>query len=303
MTFGVLLPDPAQAGSNASDFVDPTLPGISPAIYSHTDFAAVAKLIHEEAGIKLPDGKKMLVYSRLAPLVRESGVGTFSAFLELIRTDQARRTRTVAALTTNHTYFNRESHHFEHFESEVRSGIMRRLSAGEPIRMWSAGCSSGEEVWTLAMTLLGPDKMEGRRILQGDLRILASDIADHALKAAEAGVYDAEALQAVPAALRQAWSTVSGGRAHIAAELRDLVRFRQLNLQGAWPMRGTFQVIFCRNVMIYFDLPTKERLVARFADQLEPGGFLYIGHSERVSGPASDLLHQVGPTIYRRREA
>ena len=303
MTFGVLLPDPAAVRRGADDYVDPTLPGISPAIYSHKDFAAVARLIHEEAGIKLPDGKKMLVYSRLAPLVRESGAGTFSAFLDLIRTDHARRVRTVAALTTNHTYFNRESHHFDHFESEVRPGLLRRLAQREPIRIWSAGCSSGEEVWSLALTLLGADKLEGRRIVQGDLRILASDIADHALKAAEAATYDAVALDAVPGPLRAAWTTVDGYRARIAAEPRSLVRFRQLNLQGAWPMRGLFQVIFCRNVMIYFDLPTKERLVARFADQLEPGGFLYIGHSERVSGPASDLLHQVGPTIYRRREA
>ena len=286
-----------------ADYVDPSLPGISPAIYSHDDFHAVARLIHEEAGIKLPEGKRMLVYSRLAPLVRESGTGTFAAYLQMIRDTPAQRARAVAALTTNHTYFNRESHHFDHFVSEVRPSLMARLRTGEGIRIWSAGCSSGEEVWTLGMNLLGPDKLEGRRILQGDLRILASDIAPHALKAAEEAAYEPAAVEPVPAELRQAWTTTRAGRTVMADEMRALVRFRQLNLQGDWPMRGQFQVIFCRNVMIYFDLPTKERLVARFADKLEPGGFLYIGHSERVSGPASDLLQQVGPTIYRKRQS
>ncbi|MEO0061620.1 MAG: hypothetical protein RLZZ08_180 [Pseudomonadota bacterium] len=283
--------------------VDPSLPGISPAVYSANDFKAVARLIHDEAGILLPDGKKMLVYSRLAPLVRESGVGTFSGYLEMVRTDPVRRARTVAALTTNHTYFNRESHHFEHFADQARPALLKQLRDGGQVRLWSAGCSSGEEVWTLVLTLLGADKLEGRRILQSDIRLLASDIAPHALAAAEAAVYETEAVQAIPAPLREAWTRAEGQQTRIGDEARGMVRFRPLNLQGEWPMRGTFEVIFCRNVMIYFDLPTKERLVARFAEKLVPGGFLYIGHSERVSGPAAKLLDQVGPTIYRRRDA
>jgi len=288
---------------SAATALDIAIPGVSPAVYSQDDFAAVASLMQREAGIVLPEGKRMLVYSRLAPLVRESGAGTFTAYLQLVRDNPAQRTRTVAALTTNHTYFNREAHHFEHFTQAVRPGLVDDLLHGNPVRIWSAGCSSGEEVWTLAMTLLGTDRAEGLRIAGSDLRFLASDLADHALKAAEAATYDNEAMSAVPEALTRLWTTRSAGRSSVNAELRQLVRFRQLNLHGEWPMRGHFQVIFCRNVMIYFDLPAKEKLVARFADMLEPGGHLYIGHSERVSGPATDLLEQVGPTIYRRRDA
>lgn len=283
--------------------LDIAIPGVSPVVYSQDDFTAVAKLMEREAGIVLPEGKRMLVYSRLAPLVRETGAGTFTAYLQLVRDDASQRTRTVAALTTNHTYFNREAHHFEHFADHVRPAMLHDLMAGTPVRIWSAGCSSGEEVWTLVMTLLGPDRAEGLRIAGKDLRILASDLADHALAAAQEASYEAEAMAAVPDALTRLWTTKADGRAVVNPEVRDLVRFRALNLHGDWPMRGHFQVIFCRNVMIYFDLPTKERLVARFADMLEPGGHLYIGHSERVSGPAADLLDQVGPTIYRRRDA
>jgi chemotaxis protein methyltransferase CheR len=279
------------------------VPGISPDIYSVADFARVAQMIHAEAGIVVGDAKRMLVYSRLAPLVRESGCGTFSAFLDSLPQEPARRAKVIASLTTNHTYFNREPHHYEHFVREVRPDLLEGLTAGQRVRIWSAGCSSGEEVWTLAMTLLGPDKGQAVRLAGGNLRFLASDLAPHAIERAARAEYDAGALDAVPAELRKAWVSVTGDKATIVPELRRLVRFRQLNLLGEWPMRGQFDVIFCRNVMIYFDLPTKERLIHRFAQQLVPGGYLYIGHSERVSGAATALLDVVGPTVYRRRHA
>ena len=277
------------------------LPGISPGIYGQQDFAAVAEMVRKEAGIVLPPGKAMLVYSRLAPLVRVSGLGTFSAYLAAIAQDAAARRKAVNALTTNHTFFYREEHHFTHFATVVRPRLAAQLAQGGAVRLWSAGCSSGEEVWSLVMTLLGPDKREGKMLAKRDLRVLASDIADHALDRAAAASYEAKGLDAVPEALRAAWAKPNGTELTIAPELRDLVQFRRLNLHGEWPMRRRFQVIFCRNVMIYFDQPTKERLVARFAEQIEPGGFLYIGHSERVSGPAEALFESVGPTIYRRR--
>ena len=274
------------------------LPGISPGVYGPQDFAAVAEMVRKEAGIVLPPGKAMLVYSRLAPLVRVSGLGTFSAYLAAIAQDAAARRK---ALTTNHTFFYREEHHFTHFATVVRPRLTALLAQGGAVRMWSAGCSSGEEVWSLVMTLLGPDKREGKMLAKRDVRVLASDIADHALDRAAAANYEAKGLDAVPADLRETWTRPSGTDLTIAPELRDLVQFRRLNLHGEWPMRRRFQVTFCRNVMIYFDQPTKERLVARFAEQIEPGGFLYIGHSERVSGPAEALFESVGPTIYRRR--
>ena len=285
---------------NAALAFEQSLPGISPGIYGKADFQAVAQIVRDQAGIVLPDGKAMLVYSRLAPLVREAGCGTFAAYIERIGSDQREQTRAVAALTTNHTFFYREAHHFDHFERVVRPELLRRIARKEPARLWSAGCSSGEETWSLVMTLLGPDKSEGRRLAKSDLRVLASDIAEHALRKARAASYPEKDLKAVPSDLVRLWATGEGEQARIAPEAQALVRFRQLNLQGDWPMRGKFDAIFCRNVMIYFDNETKERLVSRFAEALRPGAYLYIGHSERVTGPAAAILQPAGPTIYRR---
>jgi chemotaxis protein methyltransferase CheR len=279
------------------------IPGVSPDIYSAADFAKVAELVYGALGIVLPEGKAMLVYSRLAPLVREAGCVTFSSYIEMLRADGEKMNRAMAALTTNHTFFYRESHHFEHLENEVRPRLAAKLGQRQPVRIWSAGCSSGEETWSIVMTLLGPDRAAGVNLTRSDLRVLASDIAPHAISKAEAGVYSANELKRMPEALRKAWTEDKAGEVTMDAAIRSIVRFRLLNLLGEWPMQGRFDVIFCRNVMIYFDNPTKERLVQRFYDALLPGGYLYIGHSERVTGPAADQLQLVGPTIYRRRTA
>lgn len=297
-----------HGGAAGSACAGPSLvPGISPQIYGAQDFARIADLVYREAGIVLGEQKRMLAYSRLAPLVRQSGAQTFGEFLDTLAHDPAAEVRVVAALTTNHTYFYREPHHFEHFTAHVRPELLARAQAGEAVRLWSAGCSSGEEIWTLLMVLLGADRAAGRALAGRDIVALASDLAGHAIEAATAAVYDAAALAAVPAGLVQAWCDslpeTGGAQLRIAGELRAMVRFRQLNLLRPWPFRGLFDVIFCRNVMIYFDDATKEQLVLGFARQLQPGGYLYIGHSERVSGPACDLLTPVGATIYQRTGA
>nr|WP_255630855.1 protein-glutamate O-methyltransferase CheR [Novosphingobium sp. FKTRR1] len=279
------------------------MPGISPGVYSAEDFRAMSEIAYSEAGIVLPPGKAMLVYSRISPLVRNSGCATFSSYIMRIREDAAERQKAICALTTNHTFFYREAHHFEHFQDEVRPGLLRRLEGGDKVRMWSAGCSSGEETWSLVMTLLGTDRQAGLAIARRDVRILASDIATHALNKAMAARYRSDDLKAVPEPLRRPWTHSEGDDLVLVPEAQALVRFRTLNLQGEWPMRGRFDVIFCRNVMIYFDTPTKERLVDRFARMLAPGGTLYVGHSERVTGPALDELTPTGPTVYRRRTA
>jgi chemotaxis protein methyltransferase CheR len=296
-----------SAASTLHGAAPDTLPGISPGVYSAQDFAAVSEIAHREAGIVLAEGKAMLVYSRLAPLVRDSGCATFGSYIMRIREDQVERNRAIMALTTNHTFFYREAHHFAHFAETVRPDMLARLGRGEKARLWSAGCSSGEETWSLLMTLLGPDRAAGERIAKSDLRLLASDIAAHALRKAETGRYRTEELKAVPEPLARAWTAPAAGSGtdelEIAPAVRALARFRTLNLLGQWPMQGRFDAIFCRNVMIYFDNPTKERLVARFADALAPGGWLYVGHSERVTGPALAKLTPAGPTIYRRSDA
>lgn len=281
------------------------VPGVSPAIYGEADFRRIAGLIHAETGIVLSERKKMLAYSRLAPLVRRSGLTSFGAFLDTLAGDPRSMTEVVAALTTNHTYFHREPHHFEHFETVVRPDLLRRVNTGADVRIWSAGCSTGEEIWTLMMVLLGPDRAAGLKLTRARLLALASDISVNALAGARAGHYPASALDALPEALRRTWCVATSGagepRLAIDPAVQAMVRFRELNLMGDWPMQRPFDVIFCRNVMIYFDIATKERLIERFARQLEPGGYLYIGHSERVSGPATALLEPVGPTIYRRK--
>ncbi len=292
-------------GSLANTHSQSMVPGVSPDIYGEGDFRRIAALIHAETGIVLSDRKKMLAYSRIAPLVRRSGLTSFKAFLDTLDGNPAAMTEVIAALTTNHTYFHREPHHFEHFESVVRPDLLARAQAGEEVRIWSAGCSTGEEIWTLMMVLLGPDRAAGAKLARARLIALASDISVNALAGARAANYPASALDALPEALRRAWChTVSGPgepRLEIDSTVQAMVRFRALNLMGEWPMTRPFDVIFCRNVMIYFDIATKERLVERFAHQLAPGGYLYIGHSERVSGPATALLEPVGPTIYRRK--
>lgn len=282
------------------------IPGISPQLYKEADFNRISALVKTEAGIVLCAKKKMLAYSRLAPLVRESGMQTFAEYLNMVDHNDAQRKRVIAALTTNHTYFNREPHHFEHFSKVLRPDLIARSRSRDKVRIWSAGSSSGEEIHTLMMFLLGEEKQEGKAIAKGDFLVLASDLAAHAVNAAQAATYDTQAVSKLPDALRNAWCDPVPGDAKgsitIAKEITQLIRYRQLNLLRPWPFKALFDVIFCRNVMIYFDEPTKAALILRFARQLKVGGYLYIGHSERVCGEASDLLKPVGATIYQRIE-
>jgi chemotaxis protein methyltransferase CheR len=283
---------------SAEQFI--AFPGVSEQVYSRRDFEAIRAMIYEQAGIVLPPGKSTLVYSRIAPLVRESGTGTFSAYINRINSDAVEARKAVCALTTNHTFFWREPHHFEYFRDHIRPELVDRLRAGGSVRIWSAGSSSGEEVYSLVMTLLGTDPRESRMILESDIAILATDLADHALAKARAAQYEADAVEPLPAELRSRWVQTSGNVASIVPEAARMVRFRTLNLHGKWPIKRRFDVIFCRNVMIYFDQPTREKLISRFADQLVSHGHLFIGHSERVSGPAEQWLQLVNLTTYRK---
>jgi chemotaxis protein methyltransferase CheR len=211
--------------------------------------------------------------------------------------------RFINSISTNLTKLFRESHHFDHLRTHVAMPFARAGSAmpGARLRIWSAGCSTGEEPYTIAIVL----KREMPKIAHHDARILATDIDTEVLARAAQGEYPVTALQDVPAMYRD---MVQPKKANASAttmvmdeELRSLISFRHLNLMKPWLFKGPFDAIFCRNVMIYFDVPTKVELIDRFIDKLKPGGWLYIGHSESLLGSHPNL-QLVGRTIYRRFE-
>ncbi|MDR3520204.1 MAG: protein-glutamate O-methyltransferase CheR [Acidocella sp.] len=267
------------------------------------DFAEIAAVMHREAGIALPENKVNLVYSRLAKRLRLLGLNNFHEYCNVIRDHSSppgrnERDAMIAALTTNVTKFFREPHHFEHLKLHILPKLIHQAKLGQPIRIWSSACSSGQEPYSIGLTILSllPEAANY------NIKILASDIDPNMIALGEAGNYDKSALNAVPPTMVQRWfSPVASGSGEMRAnaELRTLVRFRKLNLMGNWPMRGLFHAIFCRNVVIYFDNETQSRVWSRMVPLLAPEAALYIGHSERISGPAEALLRSDGVTIYR----
>ncbi|WP_183986984.1 CheR family methyltransferase [Sphingomonas jinjuensis] len=272
----------------------------APGTLSAADFAKVARIAHVHAGIVLHPGKSQLVASRLARLQRSYDCDDLHRFVQLITDDAAARVQAIEALTTNHTKFFREEHHFQHVASVLRPMLLDRIDRRQRVRLWSAGSSTGEEVYSLGMTLLGTDASSARTILDGDVALLATDINTVVVETGRAARYAAGDAAAIPADLASRWTQATGGEVTMAPDLRGLVRFRQLNLLDEWPIRGQFDAIFCRNTMIYFDDPTTERLQCRLADRLVDGGFLYLGHSERLLGEAARRVVPVGQTIFRK---
>ncbi len=264
------------------------------------DFRNLAAMLHADAGISLSESKATLLYSRLARRLRALGLTDFGAYCTLLAEPAGReeRGRMLAALTTNVTRFFREPHHFEHLQHHVLPPLLAAARKGGRVRIWSAACSNGQEPYTVALTILTLMPEAARH----DVRILATDIDPNMLAEGRAGIYSAEALEPVPPAQRQRWFHPAGsGQWEVAEELKRLVTFREVNLVGNWPMRGKFDAVLCRNVMIYFAEDTQATVWQRFVPLLQPGGHLYIGHSERLNGPAANNFETVGITIYRRR--
>jgi chemotaxis protein methyltransferase CheR len=249
-------------------------------------------------GIELGETKRQMIYSRLSRRLRTLNLKSFSAYLDFLETPQgaAEHEQFANALTTNLTAFFREAHHFEHFEREIQKPL-----AGPPqrLRIWSAGCSTGEEPYSLAMILhANADVLAGR-----DRRILGSDLDTEVLETASRGVYSADRLKSVPPRFRApAFLTGAGREQAVSEAVRSLVVFRPLNLIGPWPFKGAFDIIFCRNVLIYFSTETRNGIIDRFAELLQPGGVLYLGHSESILGTHPRLMPE-GHTIYRRVRA
>ncbi|MBV7257156.1 protein-glutamate O-methyltransferase CheR [Pacificimonas sp. WHA3] len=268
--------------------------------YRAEDHRAISTMVYDEVGILLPAEKAQLVYRRLAPRVRACNLATISEYIELIGRDERERKRMIDSLTTNHTSFFRESHHFEDFSERIWPGLVERLNNGGRVRLWSAACSSGEEPYTWLMSALGADRTAASKLLRKDFRVLATDISSEILAAAKRACYSEETLSKVPRPLRSSWIQEKDGVLQVDPVLRDAISFRSLNLLGKWPMKGKFDTIFCRNVMIYFDQPTKTKLQTRLADALEVGGMLYIGHSERLAPSLEDRFRCIGRTSYQK---
>jgi chemotaxis protein methyltransferase CheR len=257
-------------------------------------FVRITEVLHEHAGIRMREGKEGLVRARLTKRLRKLGLADFDAYLDYIEKDSTRKefAEMIDALTTNKTSFLREVSHFDF----LRATVFPALNG--PVRIWSAGCSSGEEPYTLAMLCNEsfPD------IATRDVKILSTDISHRVLAQAKAGAYPAENMGDVPAAwLQKYWTRKQDaqGRAVFEAEksLRRLVHFAKLNLMERWPMQGPFDAILCRNVMIYFDKATQQQLVERYWQLLRPGGHLFVGHSESLTGLAHKFRY-VQPAVY-----
>lgn len=266
------------------------------------DFQQIAAMLHADAGIYLPDTKATLVYSRLAKRLRALGLETFRDYCKLVAGSSGlgERQKMLAALTTNVTRFFREPHHFEHLKTHVLQPLADKIKAGRRVRLWSAGCSSGQEPYSIGLSVLSlfPEAMSL------DIKILATDIDPHMIEDGRQGIYSDSAVQDVPAELRRRYFVRvpdNGGAWGVCDELRGLVTFKELNLNGSWPVKGPFEAIFCRNVVIYFEEPTQQKIWARFAPLLASRGCLYLGHSERVSGAAASTFDNDGITTYRLR--
>ncbi len=271
------------------------------------EFEVFRALVRRETGIALGPHKRALLEARLTKRLRALGLPSFSAYHAYLRWDDPtgeERVRFVNAITTNETAFFREPAHFSHLTTQWLPARRAAAPAGAPrsLRAWSAACSTGEEPYSIAITLASA-LPEAER---WDVRILASDIDTDVLGRAAAGVYTTEAVSRVPdAVLRRFFLRGVGAQAgmvRVRPEIRALVTFRRLNLQDpAWPIRTHFDIVFCRNVLMYFDRPTQAQLVERLERMLAPNGLLVLGHAENLLGLGSDM-RRVTSTIYRHAE-
>jgi chemotaxis protein methyltransferase CheR len=260
-------------------------------------FAYISRLVYRESGISLKPGKETLVCARLSRRIRQLGLNSFDEYLRALDSGASAGevAEMVDAITTNQTSFFRESEHFKYLKTDI---LKLLASRAEPIRFWSAGCSTGEEPYSLAVLI----RECVPNIDQRDWRILATDISARVLAQARQGVFRPESLTALSESLAVRYFTPAHDRPgfwRLSENVRRLVQFARLNLIGDWPLRGPFDVIFCRNVMIYFDRPVRNALVRRFSALLKPGGHLFIGHSESLANSSGELS-LVQPAIYRR---
>jgi chemotaxis protein methyltransferase CheR len=267
---------------------------------SDDQFDYIRKLVTDHAAIRLPDTKRQMVYGRLVRRLRELKLGSFDEYIDMLERDTGEEfVNLVNAITTNLTSFFRENHHFELLRNQYLPDIVERRGATRRLRVWSAGCSTGEEPYTIAIVLnefLPPEET-------WDVRILATDIDTNVVKTAEQGVYSIDRVKDLKTEIKRNWFRRGKGAnrdmVKVRSKLQEMISFRSLNLMKGWPMKGKFDIIFCRNVVIYFDKPTQKRLFERYAELLHDDGYLFLGHSESTHN-LSDRFRLLGNTVYQK---
>jgi chemotaxis protein methyltransferase CheR len=267
--------------------------------FGNEDFEALRRLVKSLTGINLSDQKRELIYGRLSRRLRALRLKSFREYRELLAVSHEELIHLSNAITTNLTSFFRERHHFDYLREEVLEPLAADPHASRRVRIWSAGCSTGEEPYSIAMSVIETLPDLGR----WDIRILATDLDSDVLGRARAGIYGAERVRSVdPKRLVRFFTELRDGTGvayRIAPEVSALVTFKQLNLIDKWPMKGPLDVVFLRNTVIYFDKDTQREIFGRIAALQRPGDRLLLGHSESLFQVSTDY-GLVGRTVYRR---
>jgi chemotaxis protein methyltransferase CheR len=269
---------------------------------SQSDFNFICQYTYEIAGIVLNASKKEMVYRRLTRIIRARNIASFTEYCDLLKSEpEKEKDYFINAITTNLTNFFREQHHFDYMlQHELPKIIENSLTNYKRLRIWSSASSTGEEPYSIAITIL-----EGMKnsLDQWDVKILATDIDSDALAVGKIGVYDNHRIEDIPNKIREKYFHKGIGenknKVKVDGKLGKLITFKQLNLLCDWPMKGPFDIIFCRNVIIYFDKETQQKLFARYHEMLAPGGLLILGHSENL-GTHQVHFENIGRTIYRK---
>lgn len=261
-----------------------------------TDYRYISQTVYRECGIVLSDQKKDMVYSRLARRIRFYKLKSFAEYINYLEAHKEQEFgEFINAITTNLTSFFREPHHFSFLKNTILPEMKKNHAHDKRVRVWSAGCSTGMEPYSIAMTMINqfPSSF--------DFKILATDLDTNVLATAKNGIYEAQNVTGIEQdKLKQFFQRDdTGGRYKVKNKLKELITFKQLNLLEPWPMKGPFDVIFCRNVVIYFDLETKNKLFQRYAELLRPNGYLILGHSETMSRDIT-WFKPLGQTVYQK---
>jgi chemotaxis protein methyltransferase CheR len=264
-----------------------------------SEFIQLTNYIKKNYGISITGQKRGLLNARLSNVLIQSGYKSYTEFIDKLLSDKSGESAAllVNKITTNHTFFMREKDHFDYFRDAVLPYLEKTVTDND-LRIWCAACSTGEESYTLAMIL---SEYFGKNDLYWDTKILATDISDRALSEATVGVYSADRLSALPPEwISKYFTSIGNGNYQISEKIKNNIIYRNFNLmEKHYPFKKKFHVIFCRNVMIYFDNDTKVWLVNRFYDILEPGGYLFIGHSEFIAKNETELKY-IMPAVYRK---